>query len=179
MTSRYSVALLFIILTTLFMAFTISADKSHDAGRIASDTLVYGYKALDHFVQLAGESKESLQIITCKLTSQKALETLVNAAQRGLDVDLIVDGNASRKAESFVDSAESGGVTIHRWNTKKLGKLHAKLYIFDRSSVMIGSFNLSKSAETSNFETFFHSRDKDVVDESLRLWRDLIEQTGG
>lgn len=48
-----------------------------------------------------------------------------------------------------------------------LNRLHAKLYIFDRRRIIIGSSNLSVSGLNRNFEVVVESQDRDLIAEAL------------
>ena len=156
----------------------ITAAESNEGEPILNDTLIYGDSILDHFVRLVDAAERSILIATYKLTSEKALNALLKAGERGVDVRLLVDNNAADKKNSLVISAEKNGLNVRRWQTDRLGKLHAKIYIFDKMTVALGSFNLSESAGTTNQEVLLLTQDRGIVEQALAFWRTLDEQAG-
>lgn len=132
-----------------------------------------GENALDYWLNQASGCRESLFIAVYKLSSSAALKALIEAEKRGVEVKMIVDGEAAEKKSSLVSKAQAAGLEIIIWPTATLGKLHAKYYIFDGKSAIIGSFNLSDSAEKSNTESFYLTENVLLVHEMLNSWHEL------
>lgn len=76
---------------------------------------------------------------------------LIAAAQRGVAVQLIVDGLGSETAagRGFFDPLEAAGVRlcrfVPRWGRRYLLRNHQKLALADESRVIIGGFNIEDS----------------------------------
>lgn len=91
-------------------------------------------------------------------------EALIEAAARGVEVKLIVDGLGSEHAQSrrFFDPLHQAGVDVcrfvPRWGRRYLLRNHQKLALADEARVIIGGFNI----EDSYFGT---------IDQAA--WRDL------
>lgn len=147
----------------------------YSAGETAMDNSVFhtGENALDYWLDRVAESAETVHIAVYKLSSSSALNALIEAEKRGVEVKVIVDGEAAGKKSSLVSEAISAGLDITVWPTDRKGKLHTKYYIFDGKSAIIGSFNLSESAEKSNTESFYYTKNPALVEEMLRSWEEL------
>ncbi|WP_448662927.1 phospholipase D-like domain-containing protein [Sphingomonas sp. CJ20] len=78
-------------------------------------------------------------------------QALIEAAARGVAVQLIVDGLGSEQAASnhFFDPMEVAGVRVcrfvPRWGRRYLLRNHQKLALADESRVIIGGFNIEDS----------------------------------
>lgn len=91
-------------------------------------------------------------------------DALIEAAQRGVKVHLIVDGLGSEAAAAghFFDPLHAAGVDmcrfVPRWGRRYLLRNHQKLALADESRVIIGGFNIEAS--------YFGTPEQDA-------WRDL------
>lgn len=74
---------------------------------------------------------------------------LIRAAQRGVDVHLIIDAFGSDATDSFFDPVRRAGGKVSRfsprWNVRYLIRNHQKFVIVDDSEVMMGGFNIADS----------------------------------
>ncbi|MBU2590581.1 MAG: phospholipase [Nitrospinae bacterium] len=89
--------------------------------------------------------------------SNAIMQELLAAAQRGVEVEVILEKNGRKsdslnKSNSFTaDRLQKGGVKV-RFDS--LGKVtHSKLIVIDRKIVFIGSHNLSHTALSKSNET--------------------------
>lgn len=80
-------------------------------------------------------------------SGQAVRDALVEAARRGVDVHLIVDGFGSDAPRDFFEPIiEAGGryaVFLPRWNVRFLIRNHQKFAIIDGARVMTGGSNIS------------------------------------
>ena len=160
------------IICLLFASFSAATDNSP----MKTDSFYTGKDVLIPWVEAVENARETIYIAVYKLSSTKALNALLEAAGRGVEVKLITDEAAADKKSSLAGKAAAGGVEVTLWPTEVLGKLHAKFYIFDGKSAFIGSFNLTESAEKSNTESFIFTHDKALVPDMLRSWEMLKEE---
>ncbi|MFZ9394505.1 MAG: phospholipase D-like domain-containing protein [Erythrobacter sp.] len=74
-------------------------------------------------------------------------DALIRAAQRGVDVRLIVDAFGTDATESFFEPLQRAGgeflLFSPRWNVRYLIRNHQKFAIADGARVMTGGFNIS------------------------------------
>lgn len=163
------------VLLILVSTELISSADNPGVNLFQSDTLICGSKVFDHWLEAVNHAKESIFIATYKFKSQSALEALLCASRRGVKVSLLIDSFAAKDANSLVGNAVREGIEVRLWRSTKLGKLHTKLYIFDETSVILGSFNLTESAADENTELLFYSRDNRIVEQSLKCWKSLFD----
>lgn len=94
-----------------------------------------------------GEATSTVRVMTYQLSSGRVINALRAAAERGVDVAVIVDGDTcetKRLAPVFVVLAKAkvAAACDHRHRIH-----HNKVVIVDASTVVTGSFNFSASAE--------------------------------
>ncbi len=135
--------------------------------------LIIGRKVLKYWIDCVRQACDSIYISTYKFTSISALKALSEAVERGLTVKMVLDGNAALDNLSQAREAIRSGVDVEFWPTRSEGKLHAKLSIFDRKCAVIGSFNLTESAEKRNTEVFHRLDEEQNVMEALELWTSI------
>ena len=138
-------------------------------------SLIVGKNVVNRWVNFVDSAEKSIYIATYKLTSKTALKALINAKKRGVKVRLILDGEAAQSSKSLAGKAGEAGIEVLTWKSDKNGKLHTKLYIIDETKAMFGSFNLTKSAETENYELFYICDEKAVVKEAMEAWESILK----
>ena len=134
-----------------------------------------GKNPIEVWSKSVAEAAESIWIATYKLKSQKALDALIKAQRRGVEVRLILDGKEAKHVESLAGEAIRAGLEVSYWPSDYLGELHAKFYLFDQRQVIFGSFNLTKSAEKSNVELLYSCEDAALVGEFVKQWHHLFD----
>jgi len=111
-----------------------------------------GPRRLEALLTLMAEAKTSLRILyyiyVDDNTGAKVRQGMIDAAARGVDVHLIVDGMGSEKAEQhkFFEPLRAADVEVCRF-VPRLGRRyllrnHQKLAIADESRAIIGGFNV-------------------------------------
>ena len=138
---------------------------------IGDDTLrliTEGPERLTALLDLIAGAKQSLRVLYYIYVDDEAgakvRAALIDAARRGVQVKLIVDGMGSEHAQNrrFFDPLKEAGVDVcrfvPRWGRRYLLRNHQKLALADEARVIIGGFNI----QDSYFGT-----------ESEQAWRDL------
>ena len=141
-------------------SFTIEGDTLRLADR-AED-------GLQETLELIAGAERSLRILYYIYVDDDAgarvRQALIDAAQRGVLVKLIVDGLGSEHAENrrFFEPLKQAGVDVcrfvPRWGRRYLLRNHQKLALADEARVIIGGFNIQDSYFGTNEE---------------QAWRDL------
>jgi phosphatidylserine/phosphatidylglycerophosphate/cardiolipin synthase-like enzyme len=113
------------------------------------------------------------------LTSPPIYKALAAAKARGVDVRVLVDKNARdtdfRGAGARYEVAH--GVPVMVDDIPGRGSAHSKVMVIDAGTVITGSFNFSREAETTNVENLlvFHDS-RDMVAAYTRTWSERAEQ---
>ena len=125
-----------------------------------------GEQRLDLLLGLIGEARNSIKILMYMVNPDAAgarvRDALVSAAQRGVDVRLMIDGFGSSARSDFFDLlADAGGrhcVFNPSYGRRYLMRNHQKLVVIDDRTVIIGGANIDRTY---------------LTDEGPDHWRDL------
>jgi len=120
------------------------------------------------------KASRSILIVEYKFSAKNAVEAVVSARKRGVNVTIILDGFEATKNAKQVAAVQQAGAEVFFWPTDPDGELHAKFTIIDEKVLILGSFNLSKAAVKNNTESYLTSTDPEVVSQSLVEFRNLL-----
>lgn len=107
---------------------------------------------LDAVLRLIGKAQKSIQMFfymfNDDVTGRTVRAALIAAAERGVDVQLIIDSFGSTQVRNrFFDELIAAGGAYHSFSTRKgLGYLirnHQKILIIDRAHALVGGFNIT------------------------------------
>jgi len=110
-----------------------------------------GPQRLDALIGLIDEARTSLRLlyyIWCEDDSgTRVRDALVRAAERGIEVALLVDGFGTAATEAFFAPLSEAGARfcrfVPRYGRRYLLRNHQKLALADGRRVIIGGFNIS------------------------------------
>lgn len=148
------------------MAGTQPNIRAEVAGATLS-VLDTGAARLEALLSLIAGAKRSVRLLFYIFSSDdcglKVRDALVDAAERGVEVRVLLDGFGSADAdpEMFKPLADAGGqhCSFHpRYGRRYLMRNHQKLVVVDEERVMTGGANI---------------QDSYLTDEGPRYWRDL------
>ncbi|MEX2720525.1 MAG: phospholipase D-like domain-containing protein [Candidatus Wukongarchaeota archaeon] len=92
------------------------------------------------------------------------MEELVDAAQRGVDVRVILDQKYNKEENlETANYLDSFGIEVKFGDTTKLDAIHNKGVIVDEKAVLVSSINWSNESVTENRETGIIIYDSDVA----------------
>jgi len=98
------------------------------------------------------------------------VEAVRQAAERGVLVRLLVDGDESRKSKSMVDRARRAGAEVRTWDD---GELHAKFVVFDRRLALAGSYNWTLGGAGDNVEVILTFAEPRTIEAFHRAFAQL------
>jgi phosphatidylserine/phosphatidylglycerophosphate/cardiolipin synthase-like enzyme len=104
----------------------------------------------DGIVRAIQEAKTSIYLQAYSFTSTPLAQALVEAKERGLDVQILIDKSRLKEKYSQVHFLAQNGIPIFIDSVK--GLAHNKTIIFDGHSLLTGSFNFTNAANTRNAE---------------------------
>lgn len=113
--------------------------------------LVEGPERLDALMALIAGARESLRLLyyiyAPDRVGSRVRDALVEAAQRGVAVSLVVDGFGSSASDAFFQPLAEAGASIcrfvPRWGRRYLLRNHQKMAIADGARAIIGGFNVA------------------------------------
>ena len=109
-------------------------------------------------ISYINNSNSSVKATIYKFDDDDILDSFQNAGENRIVFELICDINIYKKCLEF----NSYG-NIKQFNMNSYTKLHAKSLLIDNSILILGSFNMDKSAFTNNMELGVIIKDKDTI----------------
>jgi phosphatidylserine/phosphatidylglycerophosphate/cardiolipin synthase-like enzyme len=122
-----------------------------------------GYRSVDAVMdELVKSARSELSVAAYLFTSTRILGKIKRAAQRGVTVSLLANDFGrqpplvQRELRELVASYPS--VRVHNFDSARMGPLHAKVIVSDRSEGIVGSANFTGAAMDKNHEIGVHVR---------------------
>jgi phosphatidylserine/phosphatidylglycerophosphate/cardiolipin synthase-like enzyme len=104
----------------------------------------------DAVISALGTAKKTILVQAYSFTSAPIAEALVEAKKRGVDVQVILDKSQRTEKYSGATFLANSGIPVFIDADHKIA--HNKVMVIDGQTVITGSFNFTKSAETGNAE---------------------------
>ena len=120
-------------------------------------------------VESLNTAKSSVLVQAYSFTSAPIANALVEATQRGVKVQVILDQGQRTEKYSSADFLKHSGVTPYI--DAKHAIAHDKVMIIDHRTVITGSFNFTKAAEESNAENLLVIDDPDLAAKYIKNWK--------
>lgn len=129
-------------------------------------------------IPLINNAKNYIYISSFIITHNKIKSALINAKNRGVDIKIITDATSARGKYSVHETLRENGVLVKVEN--KAGKLHTKSLVIDDKYSIIGSMNLTNSAENKNDENVIVFTNPKIAKvfkkQFLYLWSSIPEK---
>ncbi|QEF98214.1 Phospholipase D precursor [Stieleria maiorica] len=127
--------------------------------------------------RLFTSSRKSVDVCVFTITDDRIKDAILAAHRRGVTIRIISDNDKSNDLGSDIDQLARLGVPVRVDRSEY--HMHHKFAIFDRSQLLTGSYNWTRSAARYNEENFIVTGDGVLV-KSFRgafdkLWKDLEE----
>lgn len=134
------------------------------------------------YMDILNRAQDYVYIMTPYLIiDEEMINCLIHTAKKGVDVKIIVPGVADKKiihdiGESYYDQLISGGVHIYEY---KPGFVHAKVFVSDDISSVVGTINLDYRSLYLHFENavllYKSKKIMDIKKDFLDALNDSIE----
>ncbi|MEO1999005.1 MAG: phospholipase D-like domain-containing protein [Planctomycetaceae bacterium] len=128
-------------------------------------------------VALIESARESIDVCVFTITDDRISNALVAAHRRKIALRVITDDDKSFDRGSDVDRLESAGIPLQM--DRSSFHMHHKFAVFDKSLLLTGSYNWTRSASQHNEENFIISGDQRFIvafDQLFeRLWNQFSE----
>jgi phosphatidylserine/phosphatidylglycerophosphate/cardiolipin synthase-like enzyme len=158
-------------LLTVIKVHPAMAESCPDAGRSCmamtplDDSATFIHQALD-------SAQRSVVVSTYSLTEPGVVERLIDTAQRGVTVEVLLDFDNSYDTESLFNRlavAKHPGITLYRATHLRGGspQSHNKFMLIDDRQVIMGSANLSGFGFFGAFD-YFLKFDSDTIVQGFR-----------
>jgi len=120
-------------------------------------------------VNAVNGAKKTVLVQAYSFTSTPIAKALVDAHKRGVDVKIILDKSQVTQRYSAADFFHNLGVPLRI--DYKHAIAHNKVMVIDGNTVLTGSFNFTKAAESKNAENLLVIHDKALADKYAANWK--------
>lgn len=104
----------------------------------------------DAIVRELNSARSEILVQAYSFTAKTVAKALLNAHKRGVRVEVVLDKSNVEKKYSAADFTAHADIPTFIDSAETIA--HNKIIIIDRNTLITGSFNFSKAAETSNAE---------------------------
>ncbi len=122
------------------------------------------------------KTQRTLDICVFTITDDRVSSAISRAHQRGVTVRVITDNEKAFDAGSDIQKLGERGVPIRIDQTQY--HMHHKYAIFDKATLINGSFNWTRSASIHNEENLIVSPDPGLVRQFLHAFEKLWDKLG-
>lgn len=116
----------------------------------------------EELIDVINNAKEELNIAIYNLDNENIVDAISAAAERGVSIKIIADGENTENNDSkkIFDELEALNIPV-KINTDE--KMHIKLTISDKETVVTGSFNYTKDSAEDNQEVLLTVSDSKLA----------------
>ena len=107
------------------------------------------------------EARRDIRVQMYLFSSQRIATALVDAAERGVDVRVVLDASEKKKRWSKWRVLKEGGVKVRFDDAHTTA--NCKVLLIDDHTVVTGSYNYTKAAESKNAENIVIIRHDDAL----------------
>jgi phosphatidylserine/phosphatidylglycerophosphate/cardiolipin synthase-like enzyme len=124
----------------------------------------------DAIIRELDKAKSTVLVQAYTFTSARIAKALLNAHKRGMKVEVILDKSQRTDQYSSATFFVNAGIPV------KIDAQHAiahnKVMVIDGETVITGSFNFTKAAETNNAENLLVIHDKKLAERYIKNWQE-------
>ena len=114
-------------------------------------------------------AKQTIYVQAYSFTSAPIAKALVDAHNRGVKVQAILDKSQKTEKYSSADFVAHAGIPVQIDAAHAIA--HNKVMVIDGETVITGSFNFTKAAQDKNAENLLVVRSKDLAAKYLENWQ--------
>jgi phosphatidylserine/phosphatidylglycerophosphate/cardiolipin synthase-like enzyme len=127
-----------------------------------------------HLIAALDGARQSIHVQAYLLTSRNIAKALLQAQQRGVQVQILADAEMSKGESSQIPKLAAAGIPV--WLETRYANAHNKIMLIDAESrnpaVITGSYNYTWSAQARNAENLLILRDNSQLTKTyLHNWR--------
>jgi cardiolipin hydrolase len=128
-------------------------------------------------IALFNGASQSAEVCVFTITDDRISESILNAHRRGVPLRIITDDQKSLDLGADIARLEESGVPLRMDRSE--AHMHHKFAVFDRTLLVNGSYNWTRSAQSYNSENFVVTAEKRLVELFGRYFDRLWTQLGG
>ena len=152
------------LLPLIFLTIFVTQALSPLAGEINSRVAVFFSPkggCTEAVVEELGKAHETVLVQAYSFTSAPIAKALVEAHQRGVRVEVLLD--KSKRTERYSSATFLSHAGIATFIDGRHAIAHNKVMVIDAQIVLTGSFNFTKAAEERNAENLLVLRGKELA----------------
>ena len=131
--------------------------------------------ATDLVVQTINSAHHTIRMAAYTFTSRPIALALVEARQRGVDVQLVVDRRQNYRGYTQAHYVAANGIPVR--GDARCAIMHDKFIVVDSKTVEEGSFNYTAAAERKNAENVLVLHDRKVAGDYAQEWERLWDES--
>ena len=162
--------MLFAVVTTL--AATVALSSAQSAWEICFSP---GGDCTKAIVTALEHAKSSVLVQAYTFTSAPIAKALVDAARRGVKVEVILDKSQVSGRYSSADFLARAGIPVRIDAAHAIA--HNKVMVIDGSTVITGSFNFTRAAQEKNAENLLVVHDPALASRYAENWKAHAEHS--
>lgn len=135
-----------------------------------------GLACLDRITEALHAAERQVDICVFTITDDRITRAVLAAKARGVKVRIITDNEKSLDRGSDVDRLGAAGVEVRIDETEH--HMHHKFAVFDRSLLLTGSYNWTRSAAEFNLENIVLTDHPELVTSFTRVFDQLWNELG-
>ena len=125
--------------------------------------------------EMFGTARASVDVCVFTITDNRIVDAMERAHRRNVQVRVSSDDDKAMDAGSDIDRLERMGIPVRVDRSEH--HMHHKFAIFDKSKLLTGSYNWTRSASLHNEENFLITTARALLKDFTRmfdkLWRDF------
>lgn len=133
--------------------------------------LKHGFSPSDKVTQMLlaelATAQKSVDIMAFSFTNADLAQKLYSLHRKGVRIRCLYDYGQAKNKASKDEEMRKKGLKVY-YSPNRRGKMHHKVMIIDRQTVITGSFNFSKNAERTNDENILILRSRALAEIYLR-----------
>jgi phosphatidylserine/phosphatidylglycerophosphate/cardiolipin synthase-like enzyme len=126
----------------------------------------------DAIVKALGDAKTSVLVQAYSFTSAPIAKALVDAHKRGVSIQVILDKSQRSEKYSSADFVAHAGIPTYIDAKHRIA--HNKIMVIDGQTVITGSFNFTKGAESENAENLLVINSADLAAKYTENWQEHL-----
>jgi phosphatidylserine/phosphatidylglycerophosphate/cardiolipin synthase-like enzyme len=125
-----------------------------------------GQDPLRTIVGLLGAARETVDICVFTITDDRIAEAIIATKMRGVTIRIVSDDDKAFDRGSDIDKLRAAGIQVR--TDRSEAHMHHKFAVFDRQTLLTGSYNWTRSAASDNYENV-------IVTADIRLTQSFSE----
>jgi len=129
----------------------------------------------DALIAMIGQARKSIAVQAYVFTHNKISEALIEAHERGVAVDVILDDDQSDIGGAERMKLRRAGITVYIPKIDGM-KMHNKTLIIDSRTIVTGSFNFTYAADEKNAENLIVIEDRPRLVRAFEKYHEQLQR---